>query len=293
MEEFLVEKLDMMSERITKHNFDNLILIDGDEGYGKTNLGAGVCYYVSYKTGIPFTIDNIFFDAEDLLKFATSTERQIIMFDEAAIALLASEHFNKLQITLIKMMMIARKKNHFYVFVIPEVFSLKRYLIRRAVGLLRVYSRDNITRGRFAYFTKDSKDDLYHHYRKTGDALYQKYYDYAGTFPDCLGKIVNEKAYDAKKDACILSLSQPNASNSELAKLKEENARLKKLYASIPGIKQEILAKNAQITTRTLRKWKNNQNFVNNEIKIGIGTAEAILVNGNSPINDAEGGMPC
>lgn len=280
MENFLVERLDLMCDRVTKYNFDNLILIDGNEGYGKTNLGAGVCYYVSQKTGRPFGIDNIFFDADSLLKFATSTEKQIILFDEAAIALLASESFNKLQITLIKMMMIARKKNHFYVFIIPEVFSLKRYIIRRAIALLRVYSRDEITRGRFAYFTKDSKDSLYQHFRKSGDAAYAQYYNFAGSFPDILSQIVDESAYDIKKDTCIKSLGQPNANNDEILALKEENRRLKMLYASIPGITQQKLAEHAHISKRTLQRWKNTENLDLMEPEKRLRQGDTILLDG-------------
>ena len=88
---YLAKKLDLMCKKVTKHHFDNLLIIDGDEGFGKTNLAAAVCGYVSLKTGRSLSNSNVFFLIDDLINFAVKTKKQIIWWDEAALGGLASE----------------------------------------------------------------------------------------------------------------------------------------------------------------------------------------------------------
>ena len=102
MDDALKSKMDLMVARSTgKNKMDNLVIIDGDEGYGKTNMSIALGYYYAYKTGRPFSVKNVFFSADKLLKFAQNTEDQVIIYDESALSAMSIEWFKKEQQNLI------------------------------------------------------------------------------------------------------------------------------------------------------------------------------------------------
>lgn len=93
MELKLKAKVDLMIERMSqKHKQDNLVLIDGDEGTGKTNMAAGLGYYVAQETGRPFSKENLFFNLDKLNEFALKTQEQVIWWDEGALGGLALDY---------------------------------------------------------------------------------------------------------------------------------------------------------------------------------------------------------
>lgn len=260
IEKLLVQKLDAMVDRVVNHKFDNLIIIDGKEGYGKSNLAAGISYYLAWKSNRKFSLNNVFFQIEDMLKYATSTDKQVIWWDEAALGALASESYSKVQRKLLQLLMVARKKQHFYIFVIPKFFKLKGDIIDRAIALIHTYSRDDVTRGRYAYYLNESKEKLYDFWTKTKDRGYTKFYDFTGTFSETLPLILDEKEYDKKKDQAILSLGDSNNVDSETAKLKAEIIELKKNLTTLP-LTQIQLAKHLKISPSTLHRWKKLDNY--------------------------------
>lgn len=225
-----VSKLDLMIKRM-KGTDDNVLPIDGDEGQGKTELAMGTCYYISYKTGRKYGIENIFFDLDEVIKFAASTKEQIIHFDEAALGLLTTNWQNKLQQKFIQLVMIARKKKHFIILCIPKFHRLPQYLIEeRSIGLVHVYSRKNLEKGRFCYFTKKKKEQLYIDWRKSKIKNYKKYYSFRGSFPEASKKIFTKEQkneYEKKKDAAILSLIDEKEKEGDMKKKwKDQRDRL-------------------------------------------------------------------
>lgn len=202
-------KLDLMLKRMSGTD-DNIVVIDGDEGQGKTEMAMGTCYYISQKTGRPYNIDNIFFDLDKLIKFASSTKEQIIHFDEAVLGLLVTKWQDKLQQKFLTLAMVARKKKHFMILCIPKFHRLPQYLIEeRTIGLIHVYSRNNMEKGRFCYYTKNRKNELYLDWRRTKTKKYKEYLSFWGTFPIASTKIFTDeqnKAYDDKKDEAILAI---------------------------------------------------------------------------------------
>lgn len=265
--EKLREKLDLMIERVVEHKFDNLIIIDGKEGYGKSNLASGIAYYIAYKSKREFSINNVFFSIDEMIDFAIKTEKQVIWWDEAALGGLALESYRKIQIKLLKLLMIARKKQHFYIFVIPKYFKLREAIIDRAVALVHSYSRDEVTRGRFAYYKTDSLERMYLYWMKSRQKGYKKFFNFLGTFPESLPLIIDEKEYDKKKDNAILSLGESEVENKKFIELTNKLKALQYVYATIPDISQKILAKHGKISTKTISRWKNMKNFDNNTEK--------------------------
>lgn len=211
LEKEYVHKLDLMIKRI--NGVDDVVLpIDGDEGTGKTELAVGTCYYIAYMTGRKYTINNIFFDLNEVIKFAQNTNEQIIHFDEAVLGLLIGHHWEKAQQQFIQLVMVARKKKHFVVLCIPKFHRLPPYLIEeRALGLVHVYSRRNLEKGRFCYFKKESKDRLYDCWKRKKIKAYKDFYDLKGTFGEASKKVFTKDEwdeYERKKDEGILSIGK-------------------------------------------------------------------------------------
>jgi len=222
----LKNKIDLMLERTRKSNTDTLLIIDGEEGLGKSNMAVGIGYYVAYEMARPFTLANIFFDGDKMIEFAVKNEEQVIIWDEAVLSGMASEWRTKVQRLLLKMLMIARKKKHFFIFNIPRVFKLNETIIERAIGLVHVYARGQTQIGHFVYFKKDGKETLHDTWRKKKIKNYRKGYSLHGTFPAVLDKstIISNEAYDVEKDKAIESIlkTDKKAPLKSLAEAKAE-----------------------------------------------------------------------
>lgn len=256
MEKRLVDKLDLMIDRL-KRKLDNVILIDGDEGYGKSNLEAGIAEYVSWKTGRSLSVDNFFFSLDKLIDFASRTEEQIICWDEGALGGLASEWWKKNQIDFIKLLMIARKKKHFFIICIPKFFKLNEYLVvDRSIALVHVYARNEIDLGRFVYYNKKDKEKLFYDWRKNKQRNYKKYYSFRGTFLEYLPKVIDEKIYDSKKDDAILNFKkrEQRITPGFIKKVQtiREIEATQNFVKNCPELAKRTIAKGFGITEQTL-----------------------------------------
>lgn len=263
----LYEILKLYRERI-KRNRDVLIICDGYEGDGKSTLMKGVCYVLSELLDREFTVENIFFNLKDMIEFATTTEKKIIMWDEAVLGGLRQQWQNKMQLKLIQLLNIARKKQHVFVFNIPRMKRLSEDLLDRAIGLLHVYSEDEIKVGTFAYYKKDSFINMYDKFKSSRKMLYRQYYDFIGRFPNYSDKypVIDEIEYERKKDKAIMSLVEEEE-NKTAEKYKEEVKLLKMKIADLP-IPQRKLAKMLGVSPNTINRW--NAMKKENLIKIPV-----------------------
>jgi len=207
MDDKLIEKLDLMIQRCSgAHKLDNWVVVDGDEGFGKSTMSVCCAYYMAQKLKRPFGVEQIFFDPDSFIEYGTKTKEQVIILDESVFGGLSGDAMTKIGKKLIKFAMIIRKKRHVIFLNIPKFFKLNEYLmVDRSVALIHVYARDGTKLGRFVYFTNTQKEKLYYGYKKTKTRKYKSLYTLRGTFPDALGKIIDEKEYDRKKDEAILS----------------------------------------------------------------------------------------
>ena len=207
-DKLLAQKLDLMIDRMgNKRKSDNLLLVEGDEGLGKTNMAVIVGDHISNITGRSFSNKNIFFDADKMFEFAKSTEKQIIIWDEPALSGLSTDWHNKTQKNLIKLLMMVRKKRHFMIFCFTKFFKFNEYIVvDRAIGMIHMYSSDGLNVGRWAYFKNQSKEALYNYWRTTRRRAYKKFYDFRGKVSWKLPSIIDEKAYEKEKDKAILSI---------------------------------------------------------------------------------------
>lgn len=268
MEEKLIHKLDLMIKRCDETNpkRDVLLLVEGAEGDGKTTMSALCSYYVHYKTGRPLSNKNFFFSVEKMIEFAVNTEAQIIIWDEPALDGLSSEWWKQTQRNLIKLLMMARKKRHFFIFNITKFHKFSEYIVvDRALGMIHVYSRNELEAGRFVYIRKRALEPLYVSYRSSKKRLYKKYASFRGTFPDLLYTIIDEKSYEKEKDKAIKSIGAKPIikENKSLIKLNELKYKLSQI--ELPIKNKVDLSKKLEINPETLRIWgKRYQNTKEN-----------------------------
>lgn len=257
MEQKLKDKLDLMIKRMTgKSKQDNVILIDGDEGLGKSNMAAGICYYISQETGRPFSTNNCFFDLDKLINFAINNKEQIIWWDEGALGGLASDWWTKNQKKFMKLLMVARKRKHFFVICIPKFFKLNEYfVVDRSIALIHTYARKQIILGRFVYFDKKTKEYLYYYWKRKRTREYKKYYKFHGSFPEVLGLVINEEEYEKKKDEAILSIDKEQEHKTPESIIREYRQQiLKRLAEQNTKINKSQLAKVIGVTRKTIGK---------------------------------------
>lgn len=263
LENKLIEKLDLIIKRLQGTD-DAVMIIDGDEGIGKTNFGVALCYYVSFYTKREYDIHNIFFDLDKLIKFASETKEQIIHWDEAALGGLSIQWWKQNQIKFVQLLMIARKKKHFIVMCIPKFNRLNEFfVVDRSIALIHVYARQNIYKGRFFYFTKQKKEKLFDEWKRKRVRLYIKHRSFGGRFPKAMEKVFDTyqiNQYERKKDKAILDLVKDDKGD-----VKQEKEDLEKYkYAMSKHTTDEIKAKLRDVSSRTIRNWKKlNEKYPN------------------------------
>lgn len=260
LEKLLVEKLDLMINRMTgKGTDDNLINITGDEGQGKTNLATGICYYVSFVTGRSYNVNNIFFELDNLIKFASETKEQIIHWDEGALGGMSVHWWKKNQQKFIQLLMIARKKKHFIVICIPHFSKLNEYLIvDRSIALIHVYSRKNLQKGRFCYYTKKKKALLFEDWKRSHLKRYKKHKSFWGSFPKCMEKVFTPEQieeYECKKDKAILDLGSDDKKVKEITERDITKKIFSILRVNMPEITLKEWAKGFGVSKRTLDRY--------------------------------------
>lgn len=256
MDDKLVEKLDLMCKRCSENSqMDNWVVVDGDEGTGKSTMSIECAYYVAQKLGRKFDINNIFFDPEEMIKFGTSTTDQVIVMDESVLGGLSGDAITKIGKRLVKFAMIVRKKRHFIFLNIPKFFKLNEYLmVDRSVGLIHVYARRGTQLGRFVYFSQKAKEKLYYGYKKSKRRDYKMNYVFRGSFPNALGKIIDEDKYDKKKDETIEKFGKEEDKKKENLKFdlycnllkKDKELKVKrptKEYAEMLGVDRTLISK--------------------------------------------------
>lgn len=276
-DETLVRKLNVVIKRLKNTKQDCLILVTGPEGTGKSTITSIVVQYIAEKTGRIFkpTCENVFFLPDIMLKTALTTEKQIIWWDEAALAGLAKEWQRKINLKLSKMLMTGRKKRHLYVFCIPKFFRLSEDTVDRAKFMIRTYENKKGKLGNFCFYKGKAVKAMYNEWRKTKKVRYGHYavapYGFHGKFNDNLYDIIDENIYEAKKDEAIASILKDDTDK------KDKNYKRFAKYAAclvslIDNIKKnhkidiKLSLKYAKLTERALFDVRKELKSAENEV---------------------------
>lgn len=167
-----------------RSNFDNVGIVVGEEGAGKTTWAFQKALYMDYR----FNIDNVVFNESQFLK-ATETlpHGSSIVWDESDAA---SEHWaSNIVKAVTKRLKRVRKNNYTIFLVTPTFFDFGKYFVNhRAIFLVDIYAKFNsktgrIDRGFFRSFNRPLMRSLYIK-GKTFWNMKAEYPDYIGRFPN-------------------------------------------------------------------------------------------------------------
>lgn len=264
LEKKLVKKLDLMIQRCTNKvsRKDALLIVEGDEGEGKTNSSEAIAYYVKYKTKRDI---NMFFRLQSMIDYATTTQEKVIIWDEPSLDFLSNDWYKETSKDLIRMLMTCRKKRHFFLFNLTKFYKFHEYIVvDRALGMLHMYTRKSKQSGRFVYIRKKNLENIYNDYRKSHQRNYAKYRSFGGSFPIIekkigkLGMFANGEEvkslddYERLKDIAIASISRKksNPFRVELKKFKHKIGKLKP-----PILTKDELVRQLEIDHKTLFNW--------------------------------------
>ena len=166
---YLKDKLDFAKKQLKRNN-DVVGTISGEEGSGKSTMGANI---MRYMTNNKFNPQTDMIGAEDdtsvMNKIEATPQRGAIMFDEGNSYFLSTETMKREQRELHKLFSIFRQKNLFVLIVAPSLFRLGSYF---AVDRSRFHIRTYLVKGTwgfFKYYGDKKKNKLYREGKKFHD----------------------------------------------------------------------------------------------------------------------------
>lgn len=226
MNEILIKNMENIRALI-KSNFDGVLVIDGGEGSGKSELGKQLCIYIDNK----FTHDNVIYSPEQFNEWLQKAKKgEACLFDEFVLMGLSTEALSSLQNTIIKQFTTIRKKNLFIVLIIPYIFMLRKYFaVARTRALIHVYA-NGLDRGHFKFYNQTEKQWIFNYGYKTWFYNAKVRPSFAGRFGRWSDKFIDDNKIEEKKDAAILSIQQ------EKLRLKLTNREMELLPPCISNI---------------------------------------------------------
>lgn len=172
------KELDRIKKAVINKDRDFVMVIDGEEGSGKSVLAQ----QVARKLDPNFCIENICFNADQFIeRLKKAPKYSCIVLDEAFSSANSRSALTEVNRSLIGVATEMRQRNLFVIIVIPSFFDLDKYFaLWRCRALFHVYFDKSGGRGNYIIFPKSKKKYLY----LTG----KKFYDYskpASPYPVC------------------------------------------------------------------------------------------------------------
>lgn len=256
----LKHKLDLLIKTLNKR--DVWILLDGDEGSGKTNTAAYLLYYFHCATGREFTLDRFYFDSDDMFNWVKDNSNGLICWDEAALGGLSTEWASRSQVNLIKFAMTGRKKHHVFILNVPRFNKLKEDLRKdRIHALIHMdLGKKGDNYGHFIYLTRRGIRALNRAWEKNKMRPYAKCSRMGGFFstinvPFVMNELIDEDAYEKKKDIAISQIGEKGKKeNPYKDKLENFQSKIVQIMKE-QNLDKDRLAATLGIHPRTLYKW--------------------------------------
>lgn len=158
IDNWTAQQLDKIKALINKKDRDYVIIIDGEEGTGKSTFASQIAYYVDRT----FNMERMCLTPSDFKeKIANAEKGQAVVFDEAYTGLASRTALSEINKSLVEMMMEMRKKNLFVILCIPSFFYLEKYAaLHRARALFHCYFKDG-NPGRYLVYNQKKMRMLY------------------------------------------------------------------------------------------------------------------------------------
>ncbi|KKK92443.1 hypothetical protein LCGC14_2702870 [marine sediment metagenome] len=227
-QEYLIDNLlkpeiKKIKNAVTKRDRDYVMVIDGEEGSGKSVLAQQIAKSLDSR----FNIDNICFNADQFIaRLKGSPKNSCIILDEAYSSANSRASLTEVNRSLIGVATEMRQRNLYVIIVIPSFFDLDKYFaLWRCRSLIHVYFANDGSRGRYLLFPKTSKKYLY--------LMGKKFYDYSkpkSPYPPCSFTntyTVDEQEYRSRK---ALAFKKRVVSNLAKRWKQQRDALVNELY---------------------------------------------------------------
>lgn len=266
LEDRLIQKIDLMIKRCVTNNpkRDAVLIVEGAEGEGKTTESVALGYYVAWRTGRAFNHLNVFFDLRKMIDTLKSTEDMIAVWDEPALQSMSKDALSSIVKDLERLLMMARKKRHFIIINLAYFNKFSEYIVwQRPLGMIHVYSRNEIQPGRFVYIRKKNLELLWYDWKIKHKRNYRRYCSKGirGTFADVMNPDYKHNVlssfdinyYEREKDKAIMSIGVEKDKRSHREKIMEDRWTIMCRNANNLQ-KREELAKFAGKSVRTIER---------------------------------------
>jgi hypothetical protein len=253
------------------HNFvaNNIVVHNS----GKSGTSTAIAYYMKQKTGKDV---HLFFRLDGMIKLATESVGKIFIWDEPSLDSLSTDQLKKIGRDLLRFAMTIRKKRHTFIINFTKFWKFPEYLVvDRCLGMVHMYSKNEIEMGRFVYIKKKNLETLWNEYQKGKKRSYYKLKSFRGNFPDIMEEHFDKmdfwvenvphatyRDYERLKDIAINSIGKIDETASKAVnKLRKELNTLKGRIArlDIKNIKtKEDLARAIKVHPKSLLLWTKN-----------------------------------
>ena len=192
-------ELEKIKKKLIRKDMDYVIVIDGEEGCGKSVFAMQVGKYLDNN----LELSQVCMSPTEFIKAVVRADKgQCIIYDEAYAGLSSRGALTEINNLLVALMMEMRQKNLFVIVVLPTFFLLDKYVaLWRARGLFHLYFKYG-RRGQWIFFNKAKKRILY----LLGKKLYsykEPRVHFRGSFRDQY--TISEEEYREKKRNALIS----------------------------------------------------------------------------------------
>lgn len=235
IDNILRQELDKIKLAVTKKDRDYVMVIDGEEGSGKSVLAMQIAKYLDPD----FNLDKLVFNSNQFIDSIKKVKRHsCVILDEAYNASNARASLSEVNRSMVAVATEMRQRNLFVIFVLPTFFDLDKYFaLWRCRALIHVYFNKKGRRGKYIIFPKTHKKLLYLNGKKK--------YDYSkpqSPYPPCdftNHYVLNEEEYREKKSQAF---KKRVVSNQARKWFLQRNAYIKYIYSTL-GMAQEDVSK--------------------------------------------------
>lgn len=269
--------------------WDIMILVSGDRrtGTGKSTMTQLMAAYCSSRTGVPYTINDIYFDSKQMLDEAIKKpDNSINHYDEARRGLATSKRMSRIQEDLLDYYAECRQLHHINFIVLPDFFKLNEEIaVARSEFLVNVVrERKEImsdlvtgtkepttkwTRGTFHFYRWESKKILFDIYTNTRKKDYWAFSpDFHGNFEDL--EIINKEEYEGVKRKALEKYQQEKKGSVKELRFKTQRDQLIDFAVSL-GAKNKEIAEFLEVSERNISlirrtTMENDGNELENEV---------------------------
>lgn len=152
------------------NNLDAVVIVEGEEGSGKSNWALGMSLIVSRLYGVDFSLDNVIYSMDKALNLVyNSPPGTCIVWDEACYDMSRRDAMTTSNKEIMKMAMATRSRRLVHFVLIPHKDDLESYIVnKRACYCVEVYMR-GMRKGRcHIFYPKRMK-------RRHGEGYFRKW----------------------------------------------------------------------------------------------------------------------